>query len=459
MTDLRLALTFGDSYAPYPPSLVIGATLAVRMDALDAAGRSYAAAGARIIVRRPDGIGLVFTGGTLTTLGAGAWSAAVGFDQAGTWYIRAETDSPQAEATEIAVPVRASLAVQAGAASPILTTQDLSPVVTQDGKLVTVQRIPSLPAAATLDGTETVLAVQAGAAKQLPVASLTGLAGTAGATAGAPAGAVAGATAGASSGATAGTAAVAAALAPAQYLLRDPAATDDDAHGQRALSVILNQPTGGIWDCLDPATGAAIWVQRSPKVALARQAGKSFWYIAKGRQITTVAPSAGKLYLRKYSITERGQLMSIAVKTAVSLNTAPNTGMKACVFRDVAGRPRDLLSQDTVGASLGTTLAVWYSPQLLAVVPGPIWIGMEFTTQFDAGQSANSLPAMKGADGADGEAESEIGVADINNNLALQGFQVTKTWSASLPTFSSSTDWTALELRGNGMPLPHVQFA
>lgn len=256
----------------------------------------------------------------------------------------------------------------------------------------------------------------------------------------------------------AGAALIASALTPALAITRDPLATDDAAAGGRALAVILNLDSATVHDCLDATNGAARWMRRGVSPMLPRQAGLGLIYSAPGIALSTAAPVAGVLYLRKVMCWERGALMAVLVRSSAAANSAPNAGFKASVFADHGGRPSALLSQDTVGMALGVTALAWSSPQSLTPWPGPLWVGMEFTAQF-TGAAASVLPPIVGFHGDDYSAEAEIGVAALDNNLALQGFQVAKTWAATMPVFTTADDWTTRELRGNGMPMPRLRFA
>ena len=103
--------------------------------------------------------------------GQGQFSYLLTVDTPGLWQVQASCTGPFAESKSSAFDVAqqiGSLAV----GGPWLMTADLDPLVTEQGAILTVQRVTALPAAATLDGTESVVGVQAGAAKKVTVAAL-----------------------------------------------------------------------------------------------------------------------------------------------------------------------------------------------------------------------------------------------------------------------------------------------
>lgn len=110
---------------------------------------------------------LVFVADQLTPAGAGAWRLDVLGDKAGTWRVRAECTTPRAAAVEIEFDVTASNVVPPPASAPMLVTDDLGPIVTAEGGVLTAQRITALPEATSVDGLQLVGA-QGDASRTIP---------------------------------------------------------------------------------------------------------------------------------------------------------------------------------------------------------------------------------------------------------------------------------------------------
>jgi hypothetical protein len=101
-----------------------------------------------------------------------AWDAGLlEFTGAGRWQVTWNFTGGTAVVTSMVVKAAANPAPSPTPA-PLITTQDLAPILTTMAGALTATRVDQLPAASTLDGTETVLAVQSGAAKQATVGAL-----------------------------------------------------------------------------------------------------------------------------------------------------------------------------------------------------------------------------------------------------------------------------------------------
>lgn len=90
---------------------------------------------------------LAFSAAGLTAGGTGTWYVDVLADKAGAWQARAECTSPRAAAGELGFDVTATGVVPPPAASPMLVTDDLGPIVTQSGGVLTAKRVTELPEA------------------------------------------------------------------------------------------------------------------------------------------------------------------------------------------------------------------------------------------------------------------------------------------------------------------------
>ena len=161
--------------AGYPlpwPQVVIGQEVQALLDFEDAVtGRPASPTGVGFIARLPDGTSLDLTS-LLETTATGYYRANCVLSQAGAWTFRAECTGPAAAAGELSVTAAASNAALPAPTAPVVVTEDLWPVVSQSGAVLNAVRIPALPAADALDGTEAVPLAQAGVTRQVPVAAL-----------------------------------------------------------------------------------------------------------------------------------------------------------------------------------------------------------------------------------------------------------------------------------------------
>lgn len=212
--DLRARLRFSTNNETPPRARVyLGEGLGVYIDITTAAGAPTAASGVRLLCRRPDGLALVFTSEALGLDGVGSYFAEVSFDQAGTWYLRGECIGSRPAVDEAKVTVVGTFAMVSKMPSPLLVTEDLSPILIQEGGLMTVARVTSLPEATALEGLDLVGA-QDGQGKHVAWETLRAAAADVGGGSGAEAGAAAGAIAGEAAGAAIAGQAAADAIAP-----------------------------------------------------------------------------------------------------------------------------------------------------------------------------------------------------------------------------------------------------
>lgn len=167
MAGVTLRLRFGGDVTERPAVAAVGQSLLLHLQALDAdTGAAVAATGPLLLATRPDKLQLAWTASDLVADGTGAWIAAVAADIAGGWRFRASVDGPAVAVRETAATVIGT-AVGGLPAAPALVTQDLAPIITQAGGVLTVTRATALPQA-TDPGGLGVIGVQGGVTKWAP---------------------------------------------------------------------------------------------------------------------------------------------------------------------------------------------------------------------------------------------------------------------------------------------------
>jgi hypothetical protein len=140
--DLRARLRFSTNKDEPPRHRVyLGEGLGLYLDVTDALGEPAAATGVSFALRRPDGVFLTFTGADVSTDVPGSYYIEVVVEQAGSWYVRGGVAGPRPAYDEALLVVAPSFGVAAALPSPLLATEDLWPLVTADGRLITVVRI------------------------------------------------------------------------------------------------------------------------------------------------------------------------------------------------------------------------------------------------------------------------------------------------------------------------------
>ena len=138
-------------------------------------GRPVSADDVQLIVRRPDQVGLDVSE-DLTLTATGQYQISQQLTQAGTWVLATSCSLPAVASAQLSISVTASNGLLPAPAAPLIVTQDLAPVVTQSGGVLTAQRVTALPAPEALDPDAAVLAVQGGASVQATAGGIAALA-------------------------------------------------------------------------------------------------------------------------------------------------------------------------------------------------------------------------------------------------------------------------------------------
>jgi hypothetical protein len=250
---------------------------------------------------------------------------------------------------------------------------------------------------------------------------------------------------------------VEAAVATTTAAVLTPGAAEDQTQGYKAFSRILDTDRLVVHECVDPAEGAAAWVRRGLSPELPRRQGQARYYCAPATSTTTSAPTTGRLFLRPMILHERHQLIGVAVRSAAALGVGANTGMKASIYASREARPFGApIAADDLGVALGTNST--YDSLLAGLLnPGAVWIGVEFTDQFDALGPVEALPNVLCSNPNDWTVPGQMGLLSLANQ-GPQGFSIAKAWSAPPPTFAAGFDWDAVGLV-TGVPIPFLRLA
>jgi hypothetical protein len=150
--DITARIRFG-AYRAGLIRVVAGEAVRIHAEYIDpTTGQGVDVTGVVIQAGRPDGLGLEFSGADLFADGTGAWHIDLLFDTPGTWGIRTSCASPAEAAAEATASVGDSNVVPPPPYTPTIVTEDLQPVVSQNGALLTVKRITAVPAVSAPDG-------------------------------------------------------------------------------------------------------------------------------------------------------------------------------------------------------------------------------------------------------------------------------------------------------------------
>ncbi|WP_431281673.1 hypothetical protein ACQW02_20010 [Humitalea sp. 24SJ18S-53] len=178
---VRLLIRQSPIGIPGPP--VGGSGARIRIEARDEFNAPIDPADLELWVRRPGlgaGTVLKFTLANLTRLSLGVFYADVLFDAAGVWVFEARCNAPRIGRSDpLALTVAASRVQPAAPPGAILVTEDLDPVMLQDGGFLTVQRVSALPVTETLLPDDTIHLVRGGTSQSVTGDVLLAAAGTA----------------------------------------------------------------------------------------------------------------------------------------------------------------------------------------------------------------------------------------------------------------------------------------
>lgn len=251
---------------------------------------------------------------------------------------------------------------------------------------------------------------------------------------------------------------VLAAVATTQADGRSPGASDDQAAGYRLFSRFFDTGRQVVHELVDAANGAATWVRRGVAPELPRRVGEGRWYCAPVQTVTNVSGSEGFLHLRPMILHERHTVIGLSVRSAATLGTGANTGMRAYIYRDGGGRALGApIAEDAVGVALGS-VGAWHCLLSAVLPPGAWWFGFEFTRQFSAGGPLETaLPVMLCANANDWTLAAQLGVNALANQ-APQGFRVAKAWGAAAPSFAANFAWDDAAVT-SGMPIPFLRIS
>jgi hypothetical protein len=172
--DVRLSLTADAPAGTAVRQAMLGQGVRVTVRAIDAATRApvpTADPALRVFPpvteADPTPAPLLLPTSLLTEAGPGVWFADVEANAAGAWVVYAAATTPRAAAAQIAFVVASVAGVVPAASAPMLTTQDLWPILTESGGILTATRVPALPPADGLAGV-VLIGVQDGKSVNVP---------------------------------------------------------------------------------------------------------------------------------------------------------------------------------------------------------------------------------------------------------------------------------------------------
>lgn len=169
---LRLRATAWPPDAARRPLYQLGTGIELRCEADDGAGVAVAATGGRCDIRRPDGLVVTRTGVEITSPATGEFRAVAQADQAGTWSYEWVFTGPSEAHVVGYFQVQGSPVLPPGPGQPIVVTDDLNPVDTEDGGRLYAARVSGLPRLATAQAGDLLYGVRGGASHAIELAAV-----------------------------------------------------------------------------------------------------------------------------------------------------------------------------------------------------------------------------------------------------------------------------------------------